>query len=230
MGVQIADLSSGAQNAIIGILAALHHRTVSGVGQYLDISMTDGAQALHGLFGAAYLVDEKEPAREETILNGGSIYDFYETEDGRYLSFGALEPGFFNACCNAMGCSGLACEGVAPVDNAKNKNEIKRVFKTKTLAEWIELFAGVDACIEPVLTMNEVAADEQTKAREMIVDVPLPNGKKVRQFANPIKFSATPPQYKFTGLPAGMHTQEIMQELGYNEKEIEEFKKSGLFD
>ena len=203
MGVQIADLSSGAQNAIIGILAALHHRTVSGSGQYLDISMTDGAQALHGLFGAAYLVDEKEPKREETILNGGSIYDFYETEDGRYLSFGALEPGFFNACCTAMGCSELACEGIAPADAAKNKNEIKRVFKTKTLAEWIDLFAGVDVCIEPVLTMDEVAADPQTKAREMIVDVPLPDGKKVRQFANPIKFSTTPPQYNFAGLPPG---------------------------
>jgi crotonobetainyl-CoA:carnitine CoA-transferase CaiB-like acyl-CoA transferase len=230
MGAQIADLACGAQNAVIGILAAVTHRLTTGCGQYLDVAMTDGAQALHALFGAAFLVDGKEPAREETLLNGGCLYDFYETLDGKYLSFGALEPVFFNAFCEAIGRSDFIVTGVAPADCGKIKNELCLLFKTKTLAEWTEFFAGLDVCLEPVLTMSEVAADPQTQARQMIVDVPLPDGKTVRQFANPIKFSQTPPEYRFAGLPAGTHNREILLGLGYTDEEITAFKKSGLFD
>jgi len=230
LGVQIADVSSGAQNAVIGILAAVTHRLTTGCGQHLDVSMTDGAQALNALFGASFLADGEEPAREETILNGGCLYDFYETRDGRHLSFGALEPGFFNACCEAMGCPELIATGIAPADSGKIKNELRRLFKTKTRDEWVDFFAGLDVCIEPVLTMSEVAADPQTQARQMIVDVPLPDGKTVRQFANPIKFSKTPPQYRFAGLPAGTHNREVLLGLGYTEEDIAAFKKSGLFD
>jgi crotonobetainyl-CoA:carnitine CoA-transferase CaiB-like acyl-CoA transferase len=80
------------------------------------------------------------------------------------------------------------------------------------------------------MTLNEVAADPQTQARQMIVDVPLPDGKIIMQFANPIKFSETPPQYKFAGVPAGTHNREILLDLGYSEEDIEAFKKSGMFD
>jgi crotonobetainyl-CoA:carnitine CoA-transferase CaiB-like acyl-CoA transferase len=230
MGVQIADVSCGAQNAVIGILAAVTHRANSGCGQYLDVAMTDGAQALNGLFGAGFLAGGEEPAREETILNGGCLYDFYETREGRHLSFGPLEPVFFNAFCEAIGRPDLMAEGVAPADCGKIKNELCLLFKTKTLAEWTEFFAGLDVCIEPVLTMSEVAADPQTQARKMIVEVPLPDGKTVRQFAHPVKFSQTPAQYRFAGLPAGTHNREVLLALGYTDEEIEVFKKSGLFD
>jgi len=120
--------------------------------------------------------------------------------------------------------------GIAPDDGGKIKNEICSLFKTKTLDQWIKFSAGIDACIEPVMTLHEVAADPQTQARQMIVDVALPDGKIIRQLANPIKFSQTPPQYRFAGVPAGAHNREVLQGLGYTEKEIDEFKKSGLFD
>jgi len=230
MGAQIADCACGAQNAVIAILAAVTHRLTSGCGQYLDVAMTDGAQALNAMFGAGFLADGKEPAREEEILNGGCLYDFYETRDGRYLSFGPLEAVFFNEFCQAIGRPELMAVGIAPDDNGKIKNELCILFKTKTLDEWVNFSAGIDACIEPVMTLNEVAADPQTQARQMIVDVPLPDGKIIRQFANPIKFSETPPQYKFAGVPAGTHNREILLDLGYTEEDIEAFKKSGMFD
>lgn len=229
-GAQIADCACGAQNAVIAILAAVTHRQISGCGQYLDVSMTDGAQALNAMFGAGFLAGGAEPVREEEILNGGCLYDFYETLDGRYLSLGALEAAFFNDFCKAVGRPDLMSSGVAPTDCGRIKNELCALFKTKTLNEWVDLFSGFDACIEPVLTLSEVSADAQTQARQMIVDVPLPGGKTIRQFANPIKFSSTPQQYKFAGVPAGFHNREILLALDYTDKEIEEFKKSGLFD
>jgi crotonobetainyl-CoA:carnitine CoA-transferase CaiB-like acyl-CoA transferase len=229
-GAQIADVTCGAQNAVIGILAAVTHRLATGCGQYLDVSMTDGAQALNAMFGAGFLAGGAEPTREETILNGGCLYDFYETLDGRHLSFGALEAVFFNEFCRTIGRNDLMAVGVAPDDLGMIKNELCILFKTKTLEEWLNFFDGIDACIEPVMTLNEVIADPQTQAREMIVDVPLPDGKIVRQFAHPIKFSQTPPQYRFAGVPAGSHNREVLLDIGYTEKDIVAFKKSGLFD
>ena len=76
MGAQIADVACGSQNAVIAILAAVTHRLITGCGQYLDVAMTDGAQALHAIFGAGFLAGGEEPAREETVLNGGCLYDF----------------------------------------------------------------------------------------------------------------------------------------------------------
>ena len=81
--------------------------------------------------------------------------------------------------------------------------------------------------------MGEYAAfisDELVEDREMVVEVPLPNGGKVKQIVHPIKFSETPQEYKSIGIPPDMsHTKEVLIELGYKEEEIDEFEKTGLF-
>jgi crotonobetainyl-CoA:carnitine CoA-transferase CaiB-like acyl-CoA transferase len=228
-GIQIADVASGSNNAVIGILAAVVHRQTTGQGQQVDVSMTDGAVAFNALSAAAWLVDGQETCREEGVLNGGSLYDFYETKDGRFLSFGGLEPQFFAAFCETIGRPDLIAGGVIPPDLRCVKEEVRQVLKTKTRDEWMVLFAKVDACVEPVLSLGEALNDEQVRARGMIVEVPLPGGGTVRQPGHPIRYSATPPEYREAGVPAGIHTQEVLRELGYTEAEIGEFEKTGLF-
>jgi alpha-methylacyl-CoA racemase len=230
LGIQLADITCGAHNAVMAILASVIHRRTCGRGQYLDVSMTDSALALHAMFGACFLVDGQEPEREENILNGGCLYDIYKTKDEKYLSFGPLEAVFFNAFCEAVGRPDLIPAGIAPHDGGKTKDDLINLFRTKTRDEWASFFADLDVCIEPVMTLSEVAGDSQTKAREMIVEVPLPNGKTVRQFAHPVKFSQTNPHYRCAGVPAGTHNREIMLNLGYALEEIETFADSGLFD
>jgi alpha-methylacyl-CoA racemase len=230
LGIQLADITCGAHNAVMAILAAVIHRQTTGHGQYLDVAMTDGALALHALFGACFLVDGKEPAREENILNGGCLYDVYETGDGEYISFGPLEAVFLEPFGAAVGRPDLISGGIAPADGGKTKDKLIQLFRTKTRDEWVSLFAGVDACIEPVLTMREVLDDPQTKAREMVVDVPLPGGQTVRQFAHPVKYSRTVPEYKFAGVRPGAHNREVLLNLGYTLEEIDTFSATGLFD
>jgi alpha-methylacyl-CoA racemase len=228
-GIQIADVASGSNNAVIGILAAVIHRQTTGEGQQVDVSMTDGAVAFNALFAAAYLVDGTETCCEEGVLNGGSLYDFYETKDGAFLSFGGLEPQFFAAFCETIGRSDLIAGSVIHADPPRVKEEVRRVLKTKTRDEWMALFAKVDACVEPVLSLGEALNDEQVRARGMIVEVELPGGGTVRQPGHPIRYSATPPEYREAGVPAGIHTQEVLRELGYTEAEIGEFEKTDLF-
>lgn len=230
LGTQIADIASGSNNAIIGILAAVIYRQATGEGQYIDISMTDGMIAYNALFGACFLVDNKDPAYEDNLLNGGAIYDYYKTKDDKYLSVGCLEPQFFNNFCDAINRPDLKQEGVFPKKCKQIKKEISEIILTKTRDEWMVIFNQTDTCVEPVMSLSEVFSTKFVDERDMIAKVPLPNGEKVNQIAHPIKFSKTPQEYKFTGIQPNIgNTKKVLKELGYQEEEIENYKKMGLF-
>jgi alpha-methylacyl-CoA racemase len=229
IGIQIADVAAGSNHAVIGILSAVVHRLRTGEGQHVDVSMTGGAVAFNALSAAAYLVDGTETCCGEGILNGGSLYDFYETKDGKFISFGGLEPQFFSAFCEAIGRSDLIAGGVVPPDLTRVKEEVRAAIRTKTRDEWSAVFKNVDACVEPVLSLGEALNDEQAQARGMVIEVDLPGGGKVRQPGHPIRYSATPPSYGPAGVAAGAHTREVLREIGCTDEEIDEFEKTGLF-
>ncbi len=229
-GMQIADVAAGSCNSVIGILAAVVHRQNTNEGQHIDVSMTDGVIAFNTFAGAAFLTDNREPGYETELLNGGSLYDFYETKDHRYISFGGLEPQFFSAFCNVIGRPDLIAGGIAPPNLDRIKNEVRAIIKSKTRDEWVALFSGVDACVEPVYSLEEALSDPQTLAREMVIETTLPGGKKVRQIGHPIRYSATPPEYGLSGFAPGADTKAVLQNLGYSEAQIEEFEKTGLFN
>ena len=178
---QIADVAAGSNLAVIGILAAVYHREKTGEGQFVDISMCDGTVPFNSMDGASFLAGADEPERESGMLNGGGIYDFYETSDGKYMSVGALEPQFFAALCKGLGFPEWADgkelrEGPASVRHIKEA--FKARFKTKTRDEWTDLFRDLDACVEPVLTLEEASRDPQLQARGMWPEVPLPETKE----------------------------------------------------
>jgi len=230
MGMQIADVASGSNNAVIGILAAVINRLHTGVGQHIDISMTDGMIAFNAMVGAGFLVDGCEPLREKEYLNGGALYDYYKTKDNKYISFGGLEPHFFANFCNAINRPDLIPGGIFPRNIKTIKKEICEIFLSKTQDEWIEIFNRTDACVEPVLTLAEAFSDALTVERRMVVKVALPGGGSVRQIGNPVKFSETPVEYRHAGVSGPAHTREVLIELGYTNKEIDEFKETGLFN
>jgi crotonobetainyl-CoA:carnitine CoA-transferase CaiB-like acyl-CoA transferase len=229
VGIQIADVASGANNAIIGILAAVINRLDTGRGQHIDISMTDGMIAFNATVGAGLLLDGREPVREEEYFNGGTLYDFYETKDGKYVSFGGLEPHFFTNFCNTISRPDLISGGILPREISRIKKEIREIFLMKTRDEWVEIFSRTDACVEPVLTLAEAFCDTLTLERKMVVDIALPGGGSVKQIGTPIKFSETPAEYKHAGFAGAAHTREVLIDLGYTNQEIDEFEKTGLF-
>ena len=229
--MQIADIGVGSLHSVIGILAAVHYRTMTGKGQYIDVSMFDGLIPFNAMEGAAFLAGNPEPERESTRLNGGSAYDFYETKDSRYLSVGSLEPKFWKNFCECIELPELIKETVMPENIDLLKEKIRKRIKEKTLKEWNEIFKGKDVCVEPVLTMKEaLLEDEHVKERQLVIDVEIPNshGKKIKQMGTPLKLSECPIEYKETGYPLGYHTEEILKSLGYKISEIEEMKKAGI--
>ena len=230
MNFQIADIAVGSMNSVIGILAAVNYRKNTGKGQYIDVAMMDGCVPFNSLDGAGFLVSGKEPKREGERLNGGCIYDFYETTDGEYLSVGSLEPQFWSRFCTAIGREDLIEGTVYPPNIDEVKAEIRGILKTKTRDEWVEVFSHYDACVQPVLNLKEaLLEDEQVKEREMVVDVKLPlhEDVSVKQLATAVKLSECPCEYKFAGYPTGYHTKEVIEQLGMDYAEL---KAKGVFD
>ncbi|MDP9031159.1 MAG: CoA transferase, partial [Pseudomonadota bacterium] len=185
LGVQLADVGGGSLHAVIGLLAAVIARQHSGVGQYLDVSMTDCAFSLNAMAGAGYLACGVEPAWENQVLNGGSFYDYYRSREGRWLSVGSLEPAFMQQLCTALGRPELAAMGLSPKPEQQKalKLALQVEFEKRSFDELCELFAGIDACVEPVLNLSEAVEHPQLKARELVSQVPRGDGSSQAQMA-----------------------------------------------
>lgn len=229
MSTQIGDIAGGALHSIIGVLAAVNYRNITGKGQYVDISMLDTIIPMNTFEGISYLMSGELKERESFELNGKGIYDIYQTSDNEYITIGSLEPKFLKKLSDAVKLPELAEKGSTPNDGGILKTKLIEIIKSKPLSHWNEIFGNLDACIEPVLNFKQsFDQDPQIKAREMIVDVDA--GKKtVRQFAMPIKFSESDVIYEFAGREIGYDTYDIMKKLGYNEEEISEFESQDVF-
>ncbi|MCM3764351.1 CaiB/BaiF CoA-transferase family protein [Neobacillus niacini] len=214
--VQIGDLGGGALMGVVGILVSIIEAQKSGKGQFIDISMLDGSVSWMQTMLPSYLVSGQLPGRGELVLNGGmACYETYETKDHRYLSVGALEMKFWKNFCQVIGKEELINQLNAPPEQqAGMKKEIQAIIETKTLTEWVGLFDGVDACVAPVLTMEEMVNDPQIQHRGMIEEENHPEYGQMRQVANPIKLSRTMVKTVRFAPGLGEHNEEILQELG----------------
>ncbi|WP_018922783.1 CaiB/BaiF CoA transferase family protein [Salsuginibacillus kocurii] len=196
-GTPWADVAGGAHYSVMAILMALYQREHSGVGDYLDISMTDAMFSMQPLANQRYIYDKTVPDYESETLNGGSYYHFYETSDGRYLAVGSLEEVFFKRLCKVIKREDLLSSSLSA---QTIKDELTHVFKTKPLAEWKEILAETDACVEPVATLAEAHDDPLFYEREMFVEVFNPaTGTSQTQVSNAVKSQNYQPTYRFVG-------------------------------
>lgn len=227
--IQAADITGGLY-AVTGILAAVIHRQNTGEGQFVDVSLTDAAFSLQALTAPPALMANHQPKPETDTLNGGTFYDCYQTADGRYLSIGGLEPQFFMAFANAIGRPDLIPFSIRHDEEAVTfvKTAIREAIIQKTFNEWIAIFTPIEACVEPVLSFAEACEHPQLLSRDMLVDVPTPNGKTQRQIATPIIFSATPNQYQLSGTALGSDTKEVLLAHNFSEQQLNDWQQRGI--
>jgi crotonobetainyl-CoA:carnitine CoA-transferase CaiB-like acyl-CoA transferase len=229
-GTQIADIAAGGMNAAIGILLAVIMRERTGKGQYIDISMMDGAVAMLPFVANLYWEGGMVPGRGDTMLNGRyPCYNVYQTKDGQFISIGALERRFWVTLCQKLG-----REDFIPhqFDEGERRAEMfaffKKTFKQKTREEWMEELKDLDICFGMVLSLPEVFQDSQVRHRRLVSEYFHPAKGKKNILAPPIKMSEV--SWEVQVLPAsfGEHTEQVLKELGMGRKEIESLRKEGV--
>ncbi|MDV2455440.1 CaiB/BaiF CoA transferase family protein [Acinetobacter towneri] len=207
LGIQVADVAGGSLHALVAILSAVIERQRSGLGQYIDISMTDCAATLNNMAASAVLAAQVPQYAEQSYLNGGTYYDYYETADGRYLSVGSLEPQFMQGLAQILNLPILLEKGASldPQERLQVKHAIQDKIKTQSFATWQQVFAQYDVCVEPVFTLDEALHSPLAQQRGWTVEVPIQqNAEKTEtQLACPIKFSRSQMRYDYIGQALG---------------------------
>jgi crotonobetainyl-CoA:carnitine CoA-transferase CaiB-like acyl-CoA transferase len=230
-GAQIADLGGGGLLAAFSIMAALFAREKMGRGQFVDISMTDGAFAWNCLRFGKFIADGKVPAPGDDLLNHGfACYNIYQTKDGRYMSLGAIEPRFWKSFCRtAERPQWDTPDYFKPGDHQRKLTEsLAEFFRKKSMAQWVEYFKDSDCCCEPVLNLGEAMEGDLMKGREMVVDLIHQSWGAYKQLGIAPKFSLTPGSLASHAPELGEHTRPILEELGYSLAEINDLKNSGI--
>jgi crotonobetainyl-CoA:carnitine CoA-transferase CaiB-like acyl-CoA transferase len=215
--VQIGDIGGGALMAAVGILLAIIDAKKSNRGQFVDISMLDGALSWMHTILPNYWTSGEMPNRGELTLNGGkACYEIYRTKDDRFISVGALEYKFWKNFCQVIGKEELIDQLDEPLEQQRiMKQKVQAAIQQKTLPEWLVLFEGIDACVSPVLTPEELADHPQIKHRQMIEEITHPEVGVIKQIGNPIKLSNSTVSTRRHAPILGEHTKEILKELGY---------------
>jgi crotonobetainyl-CoA:carnitine CoA-transferase CaiB-like acyl-CoA transferase len=226
-GSQIADIGGGAQMAAFGILAALRERDRSGEGQFVDVSMADGALSWLGMVAAAHFAGAT--ARRGELPLGGRLlcYRPYACADG-WVTLGALEPKFWQAFCRGVGREDLIERQFDPPGSPAHR-EVEAVFAARTRAEWAAFASEHDCCLEPVLELDEALESEHVRSREMVTELDQPGAEApVRLLGVPVKLSRTPGDAnRAPGPSLGQDTAQVLAELGYSPEEARALEDAG---
>jgi len=219
----VADFGGGAMFVALGLLAGILHARATGEGQVVDVAMTEGAGYLGSMTRTFMALGGWTDTRATNMLDGGAPnYRCYETSDGKFMAVGALEPQFWEALVKALGREVESTP--SPYDPAQwdaCTALLEETFRSRPRDVWAELFAPLDACVAPVLTLAEAPEHPHNVARGSYMTV----GDAILAAPAP-KFSATPG----AGAPLTEMLAEgpaLLREAGYTDSEIDALREAG---
>jgi len=232
VGAAVADVTAGLM-AALGIMTALLERETSGEGQWVQSNLLQaGIQQLD--FQAARYTMSREVAEQVGNDHPTSMpTSAYTTADG-YMNVAAAGKAIWTRLCEALGRPDLlehADYKDAP-GRAKNRKtlneEMDKILKTRTSAEWVEILNAAGVPCGPIYTMDQVFADPQVKHLGVATPVEHPKLGKIHLLGQAVKLSRTPASIKTASPERGMHSAEILAEAGYSGAQIEQFKSKGI--
>lgn len=221
----VGDFGGGGLMLAFGIVCALLEARVSGQGQVVDAAMVDGASTLgamiFGLAGSGVWTAE----RGTNLLDGGApFYDVYETSDGEHMAVGAIEPQFYAALLDGLAIPAEELAGQWEIDGWPTTRErIATAFRSRSRAEWTEVFTGSDACVAPILSMWEAPTHPQMAFRQSLVEL-----DGVTQPAPAPRFSRTPGSIRNGPVMPGSDTEGILTESGFSAAELAALREDGV--
>jgi formyl-CoA transferase len=230
-GVPLTDLGAGLF-AVIGILAALESRHRTGAGQHVDTSLLDAGVALSVWEATEYFSGAGVPAALGSAHRMNAPYQAIRCADG-YITLGGANERIFRRICAVLGHPEWAARSEF-ADNAsrvRHRAQLAALIESLTrehpCAHWLSIFDRNDIPCGPINNYEQVFADPQVQARDMVVETDHPTLGHIRSLGSPIKMSDTPPDPRRPAPMLGQHTDDVLKEAGYSDVDIATFRASG---
>ena len=220
----VGDFGGGALYLALGVVAGLLEAQKSGKGQVVDAAMVDGASslmtAIYGIKAAGMWTNN----RGENLLDTGAhFYEVYETSDGKFVSIGSIEAKFYEELLELSGLKGQELPN--QMDRTAwpaLKQQLTKIFKSKTRDEWCKIMEGSDVCFAPVLSMEEAPKHPHNRHRDTFVEV-----EGVVQPGPAPRFSRTPGKVQRPPASPGEHTEEALRDWGFSAVDLEKLRAQG---
>lgn len=231
-GIPIGDLGGGIFGAM-GVLAAIAERERTGEGQHVDISMLDVQISLLNYMATMYLMSGTVPAG---IGNGHFVhvpYNSYPTADGHIIIACIGDP-FFERFVDCIDLPFLRKpeflqQPVRFAAKAEIDQAVGAVLRQHSTAHWMAKLQAARIPCGPVNSFANALADPQVVARDMVVEVTLPSGEKLRMPGNPVKLSGVVSRSPSAPPALGQHTHAVLNEVtGYTAEKLAELQKTGV--
>jgi formyl-CoA transferase len=235
VGVALTDLFTGVY-ASSAILAALEVRHRTGEGQHIDMALLDVGMAILANQASAFLNTGVAPQRQGNSHPSLAPYQDFHTKDGAML-LAIGNNGQFARFCEAAGHAEWASDPRFATNTLRVRHrevlipQMEAVTRTRSTAEWIALLEDKAVPCGPINDIAQAFEDEQVKARGLAVSMPRAAGDGIDHIvgvASPLRLQATPPVLRHAPPALGQHTDEVLAELGIDEKQRAALRDAGV--
>jgi len=225
VGIAVSDIGAGMW-AAFAVMTALHHRSNSGDGQHIDISMLD-AQVAWMTYQAAYFFANEEPPKRLGAAHPTLVpYQAFMSQDGKYVNVAVGSERLWERFCEGVNRMDLKDDPnfAQNGDRVRNRSTLvpllQEYFLTQPADYWVDALQSVNVPAGPINDLADVFSDPQILHREMLVEIPHPTLKSIKQTGLPLKFSVTPGAFDKHPPLLGEHNEEILNSLGYSAQDI----------
>lgn len=233
VGIAITDIGAGMW-AAFAIMSAIFHREQQGEGQYIDISMMDAQVAWLTYQAAYYFANGEAPKRLGAAHPTLVPYQAFVCKDGKYLNVAVGSERIWERFCQGIQRSDLRENPDYVTNGDRVRSRLKLVpllqelFLSRPVQEWVEELQAVNVPCGPINDLSEVFSDPQLLHREMYLEMDHPTLGPIKQTGIPIKFSLTPGGLDRPPPLLGQHNQEVLQELGFSDSDIERLAETSV--
>ena len=232
IGTSIADLTTGLM-AAQGILLALYARQTTGRGQHVRVAMLDAVVSLLTYNTGNYFATGEAPTRRGNDHPSVAPYQTLRAADG-WINLGIANDALWRRYCDAIERPDLRDDprfATAP-ERVRHRAElipiIEALTEERTVAEWMELLGAAGVPCGRIRNVAEVCTNPQLTERGKVVERPHPTAGAVKTIGQPIELDDTPAQIRTAPPLLGEHTNEVLREAGYADREILALRNRGV--